>query len=50
MACSSCKNKTNYKDDIQESVKTTQKAVIAVIIVWFLLGCYGVYSLVTKLI
>jgi len=50
MSCSSCKNKGGIKEDIRDNVKTTQTVVIVAIVVWFLLGCYGVYALISKLI
>jgi hypothetical protein len=51
MACKTCKQKNNgVKEELFDTVQTTQKIVIWVIGVWFVLGAYGLYTLISKFI
>jgi hypothetical protein len=50
MACSNCKKKQNIKDEIVKSGEFVPKGIIAFTIIWFILGGYGLYSLIIKLL
>lgn len=50
MACKTCKDKGRVKDDIMETVQTTQKIVFWVIGIWGVLGLYGLYTLISKIL
>ena len=48
MACKDCKKKKLETEKMQNPVKIDQ-AVTWIIIVWFLLGFYGLWSLIEKI-
>jgi hypothetical protein len=48
MACKSCKEKSNIKDDIKDTGSFVPKGVIIFAIIWTCFGIYGVYSLIHK--
>lgn len=50
MSCDNCKQKRDFKNEIYESTKIVEKKVLVFVIIWFLLGLYGLYSLITKLL
>ena len=49
MACSTCK-KQQLKEEVEKTTEFVSKGIIIFTIVWFLLGGYGLYTLITKLI
>lgn len=49
MACQTCKKK-QFKDEVEKTTKFVSTGVIVFTIIWFLLGGYGLYTLITKLI
>ena len=50
MACTSCKKKQNIKDEILKSGGSIPKRILIFSIIWIILGGYGLYSLVIKLL
>jgi hypothetical protein len=50
MACSSCKKKETFKNEIKETGDLVSKKIVWFAIIWSILGLYGLYSLVTKFI
>ena len=48
MSCSSCKEKRDIKKEIIKSGEFVSKGVIWFAIIWFLLGCYGLITLISK--
>lgn len=50
MGCSNCKKKESFKKQIYESTKNTERGVIWFAVIWFLLGVYGLYSIISKFI
>jgi hypothetical protein len=49
MACSTCKKKEKM-DQLMNTGEHMSKAAIWVLVIWSLLGFYGIYSLITKFI
>ena len=49
MACSSCKKK-QLKEEVGDATKFVSTGVVIFTIIWFLLGGYGLYTLITKLL
>lgn len=49
MACSTCKKK-QLREEIGKTTQFVPTAIVVFAIVWFLLGGYGLYTLITKLI
>lgn len=50
MGCTTCKKKESFKKQIYESTKGTDSGILWFFIIWFALGLYGLYSLITKFI
>jgi hypothetical protein len=50
MACTTCKEKKNVKEEIIKSGEFVSKGVIWFAVIWSVLGVYGLYTLITKLI
>jgi len=52
MACKNCKKKKQELDALktQPTVFKTDKIFTWVIITWFFLGCYGIWSIIEKII
>lgn len=48
MSCSSCKQKGNFKDELEKSGSFVSKGVIIFAITWTGLGIYGLISLIQK--
>jgi hypothetical protein len=48
MACKSCKEKNNIKEDMVKSGEFIPKGVIIFAIIWTSFGIYGIYSLINK--
>jgi hypothetical protein len=49
MACSNCKQqKIKIKEDIQDSVSSISKIVVWVVVVWVVLGIYGLVTFIGK--
>lgn len=49
MACQTCKKK-QLRDEVEKTTQFVSTGVIVFAIIWFLLGGYGLYTLITKLI
>jgi hypothetical protein len=53
MGCSNCKKKNNFvqkiQDDIENGASSTPKKVIWFVAIWFILGIYGLYTLIHDL-
>ena len=49
MACSTCK-KIQLREEVEQTTKFVSTGIVIFTIVWFLLGGYGLYTLITKLI
>jgi hypothetical protein len=49
MACSTCKKK-NLRDEVIKTTKFVSTGIVIFTIIWFLLGGYGLYTLITKLL
>lgn len=50
MGCSSCKKKERFEEKYKEVTSHIGTATIVFVIIWTLLGVYGIYSLVSKLL
>ena len=50
MSCTSCKEKKNIREEIVKSREFVPKGIVIFTIVWFILGGYGLYYLVIKLL
>ena len=50
MSCTSCKEKKYVKEEIIKSGEFVSKGVIWFAVIWSVLGVYGLYTLITKLI
>ncbi len=50
MSCTSCKEKKNIREEIVKSGEFVPKGIVIFTIVWFILGGYGLYSLIIKLL
>jgi hypothetical protein len=50
MGCTTCKEKSNIREEMVKSGEFIPKGVIIFMIVWSILGVYGLYTLITKLI
>lgn len=48
MACSNCKKKKDIYDQMNKTGQFTNNTTIWVLVIWSLLGLYGVYSLISK--
>ena len=49
MACSTCKKK-QLREGVEKTTQFVSTGIVIFTIVWFLLGGYGLYTLITKLI
>jgi len=49
MACDSCKQKKELKDELIKSGEFVSKGVIWFSIIWTLLGAYGLISLIKRI-
>jgi len=49
MACSTCKKK-QLRENVEKTTQFVSTGIVIFTIVWFLLGGYGLYTLITKLI
>ena len=50
MSCTSCKEKKKIKEEIVKSGEFVPKGIVIFAIVWCILGGYGLYSLIIKLL
>lgn len=50
MACKSCKEKNNIKEDMVKSGEFIPKGIVVFAIIWTGFAIYGVYSLIIKLL
>lgn len=50
MGCTKCKNKETFKEQMDNATSGIEKSAIAFIIIWTLLGLYGLVSLIDKVI
>jgi hypothetical protein len=50
MACKNCKKKTLTQQESKKEFNLLDKGVTWMIIIWFLLGIYGLYTFVTDII
>jgi len=49
MSCTKCKQKDgSSKEELTQIINSTTKAVVITMIIWTLLGAYGLYSLISK--
>ena len=48
MSCTSCKEKKNIKEELIKSGDFVPKGIVIFSIIWFILGGYGLYSLIIK--
>jgi len=48
MACSECKKKQSMKEDISRVTEPFEKGVLVFVIVWGVLGLYGLVTLIGK--
>ena len=49
MACDTCKKK-QLREEVENTTQFVSTGIVVFTIVWFLLGGYGLYTLITKLI
>jgi hypothetical protein len=49
MACNTCKKK-QLREEVEKTTQFVSTGIVIFTIVWFLLGGYGLYTLITKLI
>ena len=49
MACTSCKNKKEFKEELEKTTEFVTKGVIWFALVWTLLGGYGLITLIKKI-
>jgi hypothetical protein len=49
MGCKNCKEKKEIISESSKSKSSIDRLAGWVIIIWFLLGCYGLYSLIIKI-
>ena len=50
MACKNCKKKTSTEKEYKREFNSADKWSTIIIIFWFLLGAYGLYTLVMNII
>ena len=50
MSCNSCKDNTVVKEKLANDLRKNEKWLIIGVGTWFLLGCYGLYTLISKII
>ena len=50
MSCKSCKEKKQIREELYESTKFIENKTIVFLVIWSLLGFYGLYSLIIKLL
>jgi hypothetical protein len=50
MACKNCKKKTLSEKEYKKEFNSIDKWSTTAIIIWFLLGMYGLYSVITNVI
>lgn len=50
MACKDCKKKNEFKEEIVKSGNLVSKKIVVFAIVWTLIGFYGLYHLINKLL
>jgi hypothetical protein len=48
MACTKCKNKESIKEQMDKATNGIEKSAVAFIVIWTILGLYGIYSLIVK--
>jgi hypothetical protein len=48
MSCSKCKQNGSSKEELTEMINSTTKAVVVIMIIWTILGAYGLYTLISK--
>ena len=49
MACSTCKKK-QLRNEVEKTTQFVSTGIVVFTIIWFLLGGYGLYTLITKLL
>ena len=50
MSCETCKKKNTIKEELDKSTEFVGKGVVIFAIVWTILGLYGLYSLIHKIL
>jgi hypothetical protein len=48
MSCTSCKEKRDIKEELIKSSEFVSKGVIWFVVVWSILGIYGLITLISK--
>ena len=48
MACSKCKQKNEFREEIEKTTGFISKGAIWFVTIWTVLALYGLYSLVSK--
>ena len=50
MSCKSCKDNKVVKEKLAKDLQKNEKWLIIGMVTWFLLGCYGLYTLISKIL
>jgi hypothetical protein len=48
MACSKCKKKSLFKEELEKSTDLVGTGILVFFIIWSLFAGYGIYSLISK--
>jgi hypothetical protein len=50
MSCTSCKEKKDIREELMKTTKIVSKGIIWFIVIWTMLGIYGLVTLISKIL
>lgn len=50
MACTECKKKQEFREELERDNKLVSNGIVWFAIIWTILGGYGLYTLISKII
>lgn len=50
MSCTSCKEKKDIRGELMKTTKMVSKGIVWFIVIWTMLGIYGLVTLISKIL